>query len=78
MAAVGQDTLKDLVQSADLVATINWTMIPQMNDIWEHMQRELLAGTSPKNPKPIFFMDPTDPEKRSGEGWRAYNIEYQS
>ena len=70
VAAVGQDTLKDLVQSADLVATINWTMIPQMNDIWEHMQRELLAGTSPKNPKPIFFMDPTDPEKRTPADWR--------
>lgn len=67
---VGEDVLWDLVQSADLVATINWTMIPKMNDIWEHIQRELLAGTTPKQVKPVFFLDPTDPEKRTSADWR--------
>ncbi len=76
LAVVGEDVLKDLMQSSDLVATINWSMIPQMNDIWQHMQSELLAETGCAGVKPIFFMDPTDPEKRTGADWREAMVIY--
>lgn len=59
------------MQEAQLVATINWTMIPHMDHIWEKMQSEILPNLVFSGEKPIFFMDPTDPEKRSGEDWRA-------
>ena len=68
---VGKDKLKALMQEAHLMATINWTMIPHMDHIWQNMQSEILPDLVFADQKPIFFMDPTDPEKRSGEGWRA-------
>ncbi|NMB12120.1 MAG: carbohydrate kinase family protein [Firmicutes bacterium] len=70
LAVVGRDRLRDLMQGAQLVATINWTMIPDMNDIWQKLQSEILSQVTFEGEKPLFFMDPTDPEKRTGEDWR--------
>jgi sugar/nucleoside kinase (ribokinase family) len=48
--------------TADLVAFVNWTMIPYMTEIWEALQSELCpALTGP--PRSMFF-DLADPEKR--------------
>lgn len=70
LAVVGRDKLKNLMQEAHLVATINWSMIPHMNHIWQKMQNEILSQLTFEEEKPLFFMDPTDPEKRTGEDWR--------
>ncbi|NMB45412.1 MAG: carbohydrate kinase family protein [Firmicutes bacterium] len=70
LTVVGRDKLRELMQEAQLVATINWTMIPHMNDIWGKLQSEILSELAFEGEKPLFFMDPTDPEKRTGEDWR--------
>lgn len=70
LRTVGRSKLRDLMQAAQLVATINWTMIPDMTSIWETLQSEILPQLTFEGEKPLFFMDPTDPEKRTGEDWR--------
>ncbi len=67
--ALGEEQIKALFTSADLVATVNWTMIPYMNDIWEKLLAILPANDSPD--RPIFFVDIADPEKRKAEDIRA-------
>ncbi len=58
-----EDDLCTLFSNTNLVATVNWTMIPYMNQLW----RDLLDFLSQKQTtdKPIFFVDLADPEKRS-------------
>ncbi|HHV93636.1 MAG TPA: hypothetical protein GXX47_03740 [Firmicutes bacterium] len=71
VSEVGKDKLKELIQHSRLVATINWTMIPEMNNIWKKLQSEILPEiTFDDGELRLFFMDPIDPEKRTGEDWR--------
>ena len=70
LSQVGKDKLKALIQQSQLVATINWTMIPEMNIIWEKLQSEILPEITFEGEPRLFFMDPIDPEKRTGEDWR--------
>lgn len=63
---VGLDRFKDIVASSELVAFVNWTMIPYMTNIWEHMLAEVLPGIN-YDKKPIAFFDLADPEKRKNE-----------
>jgi len=59
---VGLDKLVDLFETVDLVALVNWTMTPYMNDIWEH----LLSDVCPRvKDRPLMFFDLADPEKRT-------------
>jgi len=53
---------------SDLVAFVNWTMIPFMSDIWEALQNELCPLNKSKRRK-IFF-DLADPEKRTHDDLR--------
>jgi len=60
---VGRKTFENCLVNANLVGFGNWTMLPQMSDIWEHM----LAKVCPKlpaQPRHTFFFDLADPEKR--------------
>jgi len=70
LSVVGKDKLKALIQRSQLVGTINWTMIPEMNSIWQRLQSEILPEVTFDGEPPLFFMDPIDPEKRTGEDWR--------
>ncbi|NLY29468.1 MAG: hypothetical protein GX047_02445 [Firmicutes bacterium] len=70
LSEVGKDKLRALIQQSQLVATINWTMIPEMNSIWEKLQSEILPEITFSGEPPLFFLDPIDPEKRTGEDWR--------
>jgi sugar/nucleoside kinase (ribokinase family) len=63
--AVGEDRIRELFTSCDLVATVNWTMMPHMNDIWENLLRVLPPNSDPD--RPILFVDLADPEKRKSE-----------
>lgn len=63
---VGIERLREIMAQSQLVATINWTMIPQMNDIWQKMQEKVLPNLPVAEKKPLFFLDPIDPEKRDG------------
>src|SRR5688572_7763019 len=51
--------------SADLVAFVNWTMIPYMTEIWEALHKE--ACPAVKGPRRKMFFDLADPEKRPDE-----------
>ncbi|HHT73173.1 MAG TPA: hypothetical protein GX008_05615 [Firmicutes bacterium] len=66
--ALGENRIKELFTNSDLVATVNWTMMPYMNDIWENLLQVLPASDSPT--RPILFVDLADPEKRKAEDIR--------
>jgi len=60
----GEEKLRDFVQGADLIAMVNWTMLPYMSDIWEKMlERGYLARTPGQSR--TLFVDLADPEKRN-------------
>jgi len=64
---VGRDELERCFVAADLVGLQNWTMLPHMSDIWEHV----LTGICPKmppQPRHTFFFDLADPEKTGSAG----------
>lgn len=65
---LGEEQIIKLFTSADLVATVNWTMMARMNDIWENLLRVLPADDNPN--RPILFVDLADPEKRKPEDIR--------
>ncbi len=59
----GPEALRRALGAADLVALVNWTMIPNMTDIF----RQLTETVYPQLPAKdrVFFFDLADPEKRS-------------
>jgi len=62
-ARFGRDKFIERFSTADLVAFVNWTMIPYMSDLWA----SLLAEFCP-NPRVLrrkIFFDLADPEKRT-------------
>jgi sugar/nucleoside kinase (ribokinase family) len=61
----GRKKFADHFFSSDLVAFVNWTMIPFMSDVWEAVQNELCPMDKVRRRK-IFF-DLADPEKRTPE-----------
>ncbi len=60
---VGDEQLKRIFGRADLVATVNWTMTPYMNEIWAGLLD--LCSPYPDGYLPFFFVDLADPSKRS-------------
>ena len=59
---LGRDRFLKHFTSADLVAFVNWTMIPYMTEIWEALHKE--ACPAVKGPRRKLFFDLADPEKR--------------
>jgi len=64
----GRKKFADHFFSSDLVAFVNWTMIPYMSDIWEAVQTELCPADKVRRRK--IFIDLADPEKRTPEDIR--------
>ena len=64
--AVGVDELSKHVAESDLIAMVNWTMIPFLSQVFNDVLEKLLP-TIPENKNRIFFFDLADPEKRSKE-----------
>src|SRR5262245_20653892 len=64
-ARFGRDRFISQFLNADLVAFVNWTMIPYMTEIWEG----LISDACPKlsGPRRKMFFDLADPEKRPDE-----------
>ena len=62
---LGAAGVNQLFASADLVALVNWTMIPNMTEIFESIVETVLPALPPR--ERIFFFDLADPEKRSRE-----------
>ena len=59
----GEDKLKAIVQDAKLIATVNWTMLPYMSQIWEKLLER--GFPSRQGQQRILFVDLADPEKRN-------------
>jgi len=66
---IGRKTLADCFANASLVGLQNWTMLPHMSDIWEHVLTEICPNM-PAQPRHTFFFDLADPEKRKPEDIR--------
>jgi hypothetical protein len=58
----GREKFTKYFNAADLVAFVNWTMIPYMTEIWEALQKELCPSLT--GPRRLMFFDLADPEKR--------------
>ena len=54
----------EMMANTDLVAIVNWTMIPKMTAILVHLVDHLLPILPPRDTR-TFFFDLTDPAKRS-------------
>lgn len=62
--SVGENTLVSLLDTTDLFATVNWSMLPHMTSLWHNILTHIIPKITPKKVKPIFFIDLADPEKR--------------
>lgn len=60
---MGRPAVDRLFGDADLVALVNWTMIPNMTEIFSALV-EIVLPALPKRER-LFFFDLADPEKRS-------------
>jgi len=64
---VGDDRLAALFEHAGCVATVNWTMLLELTEIWRHLHEEVLPRL--ERP-PLWFVDLADPAKRPREDLR--------
>lgn len=64
---VGKDKFVQFLSETDLFATVNWSMLPHMTDMWSKILKEILPLLPKRDKKPIFFVDLADPEKREAE-----------
>jgi sugar/nucleoside kinase (ribokinase family) len=69
-AVMGEPAFHAELASANLVALVNWTMIPFMTDIFAALTDKVLPKL-PANPDRVFFFDLADPEKRSADDLRG-------
>jgi len=65
LSRMGIEKLRELFDSADMIALNNWTMIPHMSDIWEKLLAEVFPLLSDK--RRLIFIDLADPSKRTAE-----------
>lgn len=63
LARFGRDRFARKFAESDLVAFVNWTMLPHMSEIWEGLLREFCPGL--QAPRRTLFFDLCDPEKRT-------------
>lgn len=61
----GRDNFIERFSTSDLVAFVNWTMIPYMSDLWEALLQEFCPAHTGLRRR-IFF-DLADPEKRTAD-----------
>jgi sugar/nucleoside kinase (ribokinase family) len=69
LEVIGLPGLRDLLATADGVATVNWTMTLGMTEIWRRLAVEVLPGL--RKDRPLWFVDLADPAKRTAADMRA-------
>jgi sugar/nucleoside kinase (ribokinase family) len=62
----GEDKLIEVFEESDLIAMVNWTMIPFLTDVFRSLLKNVLPALSQGKAR-TFFFDLADPEKRSKE-----------
>ncbi len=65
-SVMGADRFRTTLAASDLIALVNWTMIPNMTAIFRSLVQDVLPAL-PQRDDRIFFFDLADPEKRSSE-----------
>jgi len=60
----GTAVIAEKIANAELLAMTNWTMLPNMNSIWEGIINEVFPLLPEREVRPIAFFDLADPEKR--------------
>jgi sugar/nucleoside kinase (ribokinase family) len=65
LEVMGEGAFIDLVNRADLIALVNWTMIPNMTAFLEQMLTRILPNLGPLESGRTFYFDLADPAKRS-------------
>src|SRR5690606_32489119 len=60
----GEQPLLNTLGECALVALVNWTMIPNLTQVWRDMLVLLMNLDAPRAPK-YYFFDLCDPQKRS-------------
>jgi hypothetical protein len=63
LETVGEDRLRDLIRESNIVAFVDWTMVPRMTDILTNVRDRILPQLA-KTAVPKFFFDLADPTKR--------------
>jgi len=63
LSRVGRDNLKKLMDGAQLIGMVNWTMLPNMSRIWARLLDEIIPNSERHQRK--LFIDLADPEKRT-------------
>jgi sugar/nucleoside kinase (ribokinase family) len=64
---VGEENLEKMISEIDMFATVNWSMLPNMTDLWRKLLKNIIVDLPKKNTKPFMFIDLADPEKRESE-----------
>ncbi len=67
---MGEAAFHAELAAADLIALVNWTMVPNMTAIYEAVLTHALPNL-PASPGRKLFFDLADPEKRSADDLRA-------
>lgn len=73
MQRIGREKLAQLFGGAALVGMVNWTMLPHLSDIWQKLLDENVVSAPPPASRrggQVFFIDLTDPEKRTRQDIR--------
>ena len=65
LEVMGEGAFIDAVSRADLIALVNWTMIPNLTALLEGLLTEILPNLGPRESGRHFFFDLCDPAKRS-------------
>lgn len=65
MAQLTVDEFAGLMDEAQLISLNNWTMLPHMSRIWEHILEEVLPLMKKPLSDKVLFFDLADPEKRT-------------
>lgn len=65
--AIGKDAFVKILNEVDLYASVNWSMLPYLTDLWQKTTVEILPLLDKKEKRPYFFVDLADPEKREDE-----------
>jgi hypothetical protein len=64
---LGKDKVVKLLSETNMVASVNWSMIPHNTDLWSKLISDVLPLLPKRKQKPVFFIDLADPEKRENK-----------
>lgn len=64
IAATGEGAFLEMISQVDLIALVNWTMIPNMTALFAALLDRVVPTLPPRDQR-VWFFDLADPEKRS-------------